>query len=309
MEDNNSWEQKTLKGILELSIKEQRARRRWGIFFKLTAVFLIFMLVLAYMRQGDVSASVKGKPFTAVVPITGEIAADKDASADNIIPMLNKAFENSNAKAILLKINSPGGAPVQTNAIISEIKHLRAKYSNKKVYAVIEDVGASAAYMLACAAEEIYADEASIVGSIGVLSESFGLVDAIKKLGIERRLYTSGSNKGMLDPFSPVKPEQVKMLQTELDQLHDFFINFVKQNRGTRLLVTDNMFSGRIWIGIEAKSIGLIDGFGNTYTVARDIVGCPELVEYEAKQSLFSQLKGTLANSMKELLLGQRYIF
>lgn len=309
MEDNNTWEQKTIKNILELNIKEQRARRRWGIFFKLTLFVFLFVLAFAYMQKDDNPASVRRKPFTAVVPIIGEISADKEASAANIIPMLNKAFETSNAKAVLLKINSPGGAPAQTNEIISEIKYLRAKYPTKRVYAVIEDVGASAAYMLACSAEAIYADESSIVGSIGVLSESFGLVGAIKKLGIERRLYTSGANKGMLDPFSPVKPEQVKMLQDELNQLHNIFITFVKQNRGSRLNVTDDMFSGRIWIGLEAKNIGLIDDFGNPYTVARDILGLPELVEYQYRQSLFSQLKGTLTNSMREFLLRQRYIF
>ncbi len=201
MQEDANWEQKTLKELLALNIQEQRARRRWSIFFKLATLFLIIYLLYAVMSDNDAAKSIMSKPFTAVIDVDGEIAADKDACADNLIPLFEKAFANPNAKAIMLRINSPGGAPVQTSAMITEIQHLRSKYPDKKVYAVIEDLGASAAYMLACVADAIYADEASIVGSIGVIAESFGLVDAIKKLGIERRLYTSGSNKGMLDPI------------------------------------------------------------------------------------------------------------
>ncbi|HSX19680.1 MAG TPA: S49 family peptidase [Gammaproteobacteria bacterium] len=305
MDDNDSWEQRTIKSVLESSVKEMRARRRWGIFFKSLFAVLIIYIIASFSHHG-VSSNVTRKPFTAVITIDGEISSDKDASAENIIPLLNKAFENSAAKAVMLRINSPGGAPVQTSAMITEIKHLRSKHPEKKVYAVIEDTGASAAYMLACAADAIYADEASIVGSIGVISESFGLVDAIKKLGIERRLYASGSNKGMLDPFSPMKPNQVKMLQNELDLLHESFIAWVKQARGDRLVVTDDMFSGRIWIGSEAKALGLIDGFGSPNTVARDIIGAPELVDYDVKQSIFSQLKGSITGSLQGLLVGHK---
>lgn len=305
--DSDTWEQKTIKETLQSIVKEQRARRRWGIFFKLVIIFFIVMAVVGYYSQGK-SSTTPHKPFTAVVNVSGEIADDKDASAENLIPLITQAFENKYSKAIILRINSPGGAPVQTNEMITEIKHLQSKYPDKKVYAVIEDVGASAAYMLACVADTIYADEASIIGSIGVLSESFGLVDAIKKLGIERRLYTSGSNKGMLDPFSPMKPEQVKMLQHELDLLHESFIAWVKESRGAKLKVTDDMFSGRIWIGVEAKELGIIDAFGSPYTVARNVIGAPDLVEYENKQSLFSQLKGSITGSLHDLLLRNRLL-
>lgn len=248
------------------------------------------------------------KAFTAVINVRGEISADKDSSAENIIPLLQQAFQNSNAKAVMLRINSPGGSPVQTAEINSEIQHLRSKYPDKKLYAVIEDIGASAAYMLACAADEIYADEASIVGSIGVLMDSFGFVDTMKKFGVERRLYTAGSNKGMLDPFSPTKPAQIAMLQKELDVLHGIFINYVKERRGSRLVVTNDMFSGRFWIGIESKDLGLIDGFGNPYTVARSIIGAPELVEYEIKQSLISQLTGSIPGALQNLLIGMHIL-
>lgn len=309
MEDNQSWELKTINNMLEMSVKEQRARRRWGIFFKSIAIIYILFLTFNIMSDSSSNSDPTSgrKAHTAVISIDGEISYDKDSSAINLIPLLRKAF-SSNAKGIILRINSPGGAPVQTSEIMGEIKYLRNKYPDKKLYAVIEDVGASAAYMLACAADEIYADEASLVGSIGVLSESFGFVDAMKKLGIERRLYTSGSNKGMLDPFSPVKPAQVQMLQKELDLLRELFVNIVRQSRGDRLKITDDMFSGRIWIGMEAKELGLIDGFGNPYNVARDIIGAPVLVEYEVKQSLFSQLRGSITGSVRDLLKGIQHL-
>lgn len=304
--DNDSWEHKTINKMLEMSVTEMRARRRWGIFFKL--LYASIVIVIIFMAMSKNSHKVPRKPFTAVINVSGEISADSDASAENIVPLLRKAFENSNAKAVMLRINSPGGAPVQTAEINSEIQHLRSKYPDKKLYAVIEDIGTSAAYMLACAADEIYADEASIVGSIGVLLDSFGFVDTMKKMGVERRLYTSGYNKGMLDPFSPTKPDQIAMLQKELDLLHKIFINYVKERRGSRLMVTNDMFSGRFWIGIESKELGLIDGFGNPYTVARTIIGAPELVEYEIKQSLFSQLKGSLPGALRDLLLGMHIL-
>ncbi len=302
--DNNSWEQKTLSKMLEMTVTEMRAKRRWGIFFKLVFISIFLIMILFAIYQNNMTPSVGRKSVTAVVNIDGEISADKDASADNIIPLLRKAFENSAAKAVMLRINSPGGAPVQTNQINSEIHFLRAKYPNKKVYAVIEDSGTSAAYMLACAADEIYADEASIVGSIGVLLDSFGFVDTLKKLGVERRLYTSGSNKGMLDPFSPIKPAQIAILQHELDALHGMFINYVKERRGSKLVVTDEIFSGRFWIGLEAIKIGLIDGFGTPNTVARDIIGAPDMVEYEVRQSILSKLTGSFAGSMRDILIG-----
>lgn len=304
--ENDSWEHKTINKMLEMSVTEMRARRRWGIFFKLFYALIVIALIVVAMSNGNPKAP--RKAFTAVIKIGGEISANSDASAENIIPLLRKAFENSNAKAVMLRINSPGGAPVQTAEINSEIQHLRSKYPDKKVYAVIEDIGTSAAYMMACAADEIYADEASIVGSIGVLIDSFGFVDTMKKVGVERRLYTAGSNKGMLDPFSPTKPAQTAMIQKELDILHTIFISYVKERRGNRLVVTNDMFSGRFWLGVESKELGLIDGFGNPYSVARTIIGAPELVEYEVKQSLISQLKGSIPGAVRNLLLGMHIL-
>ena len=303
---NNSWEQQTISNMLEMSLKEMRARRRWGIFFKLVYAIIIITIILMIVASNNTKAP--RKAFTAVISIDGEISADGNASAENIVPLLRKAFENTSSKAVMLRINSPGGAPVQASEINSEIQHLRSKYPDKKPYAVIEDIGASAAYMIACAADEIYADEASIVGSIGVLLDSFGFVDTMKKLGVERRLYTSGSNKGMLDPFSPTKPDQIAMLQKELNLMHTIFINYVKERRGARLVPTHDMFSGRFWIGLESKELGLIDGFGNPYSVARTIIGAPELVEYEIKQSLLSQLKGSIPGALRDALLGMHIL-
>lgn len=290
--------------MLEMTVIEMRARRRWGIFFKLVFIGFFLLIIGSIVYQSDITPGVALKPVTAVVNINGEISSDKDASADNIIPLLRKAFENSAAKAVMLRINSPGGAPVQTNQINTEIAFLRAKHPNKKVYAVIEDSGTSAAYMLACAADEIYADEASIVGSIGVLLDSFGFVDTLKKVGVERRLYTSGSNKGMLDPFSPTKPAQIAMLQRELDSLHGMFINYVKERRGSKLVINDETFSGRFWIGLEARKVGLIDGFGTPNAVARDVIGAPEMVEYEVRQSILGKLSSSFAGTMRDMLIG-----
>ncbi len=301
-DSNQSWEQQTIANILEMGIKEQRAKRRWGIFFKL--VILAYLLAATFYLFGyKTKLNVTGKEFTAVVGIYGEIADDKDASADNLIPLFKKAFENPSAKAVMMRINSPGGSPVQTSEIFTEIKHIRSKHPEKKLYAVIEDAGASAAYWLACAADEIYADESSIVGSIGVLMSSFGFVDVMKKYGVERRLLTAGDNKGMMDPFSPLKPQWQAMMQKDLDLLHGVFIDLVKQARGDRLKVDNETFSGRFWIGLQAKEVGLIDGFGTPYTVARDIIGAPELVEYEVRQSLLSQIKGNIpGGSLKQAL-------
>ena len=309
MEDNDSWERKTLNKMLEMTIKEQRAARRWGIFFKM--FFVAYILIISFlllMKKNDVLHSMQQKPFTAVINIKGMIAADKPASAENINPLLRKAFADPLSKAVLLRINSPGGSPVQAKQMYAEMKRMRAKYPEKKLYAVIEETGASGAYWLACGADEIYADETSIIGSIGVVLSSFGFVDTMKKVGVERRLYIAGDNKAMLDPFSPRDPKQDAMLNNDLTEVHNLFINLVKDSRGTRLKISDDMFSGRFWLGIDAKALGLIDGFGDTDSVARDIIKVPELIEFSTPDSIFSQLGGGfgkyMGNSMLEYRLG-----
>lgn len=302
-EEINSWERQTINKMLEMTIKEQRASRRWSIFFKLLILgYVLLVTVIAVSQNSDVFGSIHSKPFTAVIDIKGIIAPDKPASAQNIIPLLRSAFENTNSKAVVLRINSPGGSPVQAQQIYTEMQRMKTKFPAKKLYAVIEESGASGAYWLACGADEIYADRTSIVGSIGVVLSSFGFVDTMHKAGVERRLYTAGNNKAMLDPFSPRIPAQDLMLQKDLDQVHQLFIKLVKDSRGERLKVTSDMFSGRFWLGLDAKELGLIDGFGDTYTVARDVIQAPELVEYNSKQSLFGQLGDKLAHSMRNAL-------
>jgi len=301
--ETESWEHKTINKMFEMSVKEQRASRRWSVFFKLAFLgyVLIITAVLLFSTDGAIG-SMGGKTFTAVVNIDGEIGAGKDASADNIIPLLRKAFENSSAKAVVMRINSPGGSPVQSKQIYTEMLRLRKKYPDKKLYAVIEDLGASAAYLLACGADQIYSDEGSIVGSIGVLMSSFGFVDTMHKMGVQRRLYYSGSNKTILDPFSPQKPEHVVIIQKELDLMHKLFIDIVKTSRGTRLKIDNDTFSGRFWLGLQAKDLGLIDAFGDVYFVAREVVEAEELVEYEPKKSIFSKLGNKFGQSLRSAI-------
>jgi len=297
--ETESWEQKTISKMFEMSVKEQRANRRWSVFFKLAFLGYLMLITILFLVSKDSLKGSTKKPFTAVIAIDGEIGAGKDASADNIIPLLRKAFENTNSKAVALKINSPGGSPVQAKQIYSEMLRLRKEYPEKKLYAVIEDLGASAGYLVACGADQIYSDEGSIVGSIGVLMSSFGFVDTMHKMGVQRRLFYSGSNKTILDPFSPQKPEHIVIIQKELDLMHQLFIDLVKTSRGTRLKIDKETFSGRFWLGMQAKELGLIDGFGDMYSVARDVVGAEELVEYEPKKSLFSQLGNKFGQSMR----------
>lgn len=307
-DETSSWERQTISKMLEMSIKEQRATRRWGIFFKLLIIaYIVLLTAMMSLQNKNLLQGFKSQPFTAVVDIEGVMAPDKAASAQNIIPALRAAFKNPLSKALILRINSPGGSPVQAQQIYTELKRLRTEYPKIKVYAVIEESGASGAYWLACAADEIYADKTSIVGSIGVVLSSFGFVDTMKKLGVERRLYVAGDNKDMLDPFSPRNPSQDAMLQKDLVQVHQLFIDLVKTSRGARLKITDDMFSGRFWLGLDAINLGLIDGFGDSYTVARDIVKAPELVEFNVNQSIFSQLGNKLQQAMGSYIEEYRF--
>ncbi len=304
-DDPKSWEQQTISKMLEMSVKEQRATRRWGIFFKLLIIgYLVIVTMLFTVRNKGLMREWKSEPFTAVVDIEGVMAPDKSASAANIIPALRAAFKNSLTKALILRINSPGGSPVQAQQIYTELQRLRKENPKIKVYAVIEESGASGAYWLACGADEIYADKTSIVGSIGVVLSSFGFVDTMKKLGVERRLYAAGDNKDMLDPFSPRDPAHDAMLQKDLVQVHQLFIDLVKTSRGDRLKESPDMFSGRFWLGLDAINLGLIDGFGDSYTVARDIIKAPELVEFNVSQSLLSHLSDKFQQTMSGSIAG-----
>ncbi|SDZ37842.1 signal peptide peptidase SppA [Pseudomonas sp. NFIX28] len=301
--DDKSW--KLLEKTLLAGVQEQRRSRRWGIFFKLlTFVYLIVALVLFTPLMDMEKAATRGAGYTALIEVAGVIADKESASADNIVTSLRAAFEDSKVKGVVLRINSPGGSPVQSGYVYDEIRRLRGLHPNIKVYAVISDLGASGAYYIASAADQIYADKASLVGSIGVTAAGYGFVGTMEKLGIERRTYTSGEHKSFLDPFQPQKPEETQFWQSVLDTTHRQFIASVKQGRGERLKDKDHpeLFSGLIWSGEQALQLGLIDGLGSASSVARDVVGEKELVDFTVQESPFDRFSKKLGASVAEHL-------
>ncbi|MDC7817451.1 signal peptide peptidase SppA [Pseudomonas sp. BLCC-B112] len=299
--DDKSWQ--LLEKTLLASVQEQRRSRRWGIFFKLlTFVYLFVALALFTPLMTMEKSAARGGSYTAVIDVTGVIADKESASADNIVGSLRTAFDDPKVKGIVLRINSPGGSPVQSGYVYDEIRRLRALHKDTKVYAVISDLGASGAYYIASAADQIYADKASLVGSIGVTAAGYGFVGAMEKLGVERRTYTSGEHKSFLDPFQPQKPEETQFWQGVLDTTHRQFIASVKQGRGERLKDKEHpeLFSGLIWSGEQALQLGLIDGLGNTSSVARDVIGEKEVVDFTVQESPFDRFSKKLGASVAE---------
>ncbi|MCG2635454.1 MAG: S49 family peptidase [Gammaproteobacteria bacterium] len=276
---------------LVLSLQsEQRKSRRWGIFFKLlTFAYLFALLVIIKFPLGGSLDAATGS-HTALIEINGMIAADELASADNIVGSLREAFEADNSVAVVLRINSGGGSPVQSGYVYDEIQRLRGEHPDKKVYAVISDIGASGAYYIAAAADEIYADKASLVGSIGVVAGGFGFAEVMEKVGVERRLYTAGENKAFLDPFSPENEEEVAFWESVLKTTHSQFIEKVREGRGDRLADDERLFTGLIWSGEQALELGLVDGLGSASHVARQVVGVEKLVDYSRRKSPFQDI-------------------
>ncbi len=289
-------------------VQEQRRSRRWGIFFKLmTFGYLFFLGYLFVGASGDLSLSdgtVTGN-HTALIDVQGVIADNESASADNIVSALRNAFDDSNTKAIILRINSPGGSPVQSGYVYDEIFRLRSLHADIPVYAVISDIGASGAYYIAAAADEIYADKASLVGSIGVVAAGFGFVELLEKLGVDRRIYTSGEHKGFLDPFQPQKDSEVKFWQSVLDKTHQQFIESVKRGRGDRLSQDPRLFSGLIWSGEQALQYGLIDGLGSSSFVAREVVKESNIVDFTIKESPLERFAKRIGTGAAEALATQ----
>lgn len=285
---NGGWERGVLEELVLATVREQRAARRWRIFMRL--LWLALIAGIAWMLfSRDLSTTSKSGPHTAVVEIKGEIASDSRASAENVIAAMRSAFEDDGSKAVVLLVNSPGGSPVQAGMINDEIVRLKAKH-NKPVYAVVEETCASAAYYIAAAADDIFVDKASIVGSIGVLMDGFGFTGAMEKLGVERRLLTAGENKGFLDPFSPQTEKQRAYAQTMLDQIHQQFIAVVKAGRGDRLKSTPDTFSGLFWTGQQAIELGLADQLGNLDYVAREIVKAEDIIDYTRHENVAERL-------------------
>ena len=282
------WERATLEKLAFDSLNEQKSRRRWKTGLSLAWLAFFFFLAWSAMSRSGGHKEIL-KPHTAVIEIKGEIAAGAEAGADLVMGSVKAAFEDPGAQAVVLLINSPGGSPVQAGIINDEIKRLKAKH-NKPVYAVVEETCASAAYYIAVAADQIYVDKASIVGSIGVLMDGFGFTGLMDKLGVERRLMTAGDNKGFLDPFSPQTDKQRAFAQTMLDQIHKQFIDVVKAGRGKRLKETPEMFSGLFWSGQQAVELGLADSFGNLDFVAREVVKAEEIVDYTRRDNVAERL-------------------
>ncbi|MFP8968393.1 signal peptide peptidase SppA [Pokkaliibacter sp. CJK22405] len=294
-----------IEKVVMSQFKEQRRARRWGIFFKFIALAYALVLLFLWWGAPVLEDDEPDSPHVALINMKGVIADDKPAGADAIISSLDRAYENPAAKAIILQINSPGGSPVQAGYIYDEIKRLQQLHPDKKCYAVIEDIGASGGYYAAAAADEIYADKASIVGSIGVISSSFGFVDLMDKLGVERRTMTSGKYKDLMDPFSPRSSEVEVKWQQMLDITHQQFISKVKEGRGDRLKQNPDMFTGMVWTGEQAQQLGLVDALGSARTVARDVVGVPLLKTYEPSRSPFDRLTERLGVSVGETIAQQ----
>jgi len=291
--------------MLQLGV-EQRRSRRWGVFFKvLTFGYLFALLFIMADSFGDKKVG-DAETFTALVDLRGVIAASEEASADYLVTGLRAAFEAEGTKAVILRINSPGGSPVQSGYVYDEIKRLRVLYPDTPLYAVISDIGASGAYYIAAAADQIYADKASLVGSIGVVASGFGFVGTMEKLGVERRLYTSGVNKAFLDPFSKEKDSEVQFWNGVLNKTHEQFIAKVKEGRGDRLHIDEDTFSGLIWNGEQALEKGFIDGLGSSGYVAREIVGVAEIVDFTPQPDPFERFTKTLGmaagNAMASVL-------
>jgi protease IV len=288
----------SLEKIARELLRQQRTERRWRIFFRLAWFGLVLAIVWAlFTTRGAPTAPTT--PHTALVEVRGEIALESDASAETLVAGLKHAFEDANAVAVVLRINSPGGSPVQSGIVHDEIMRLKAKHK-KKVYAVVEEMCASGAYYIAAAADEIYVDKASIVGSIGVLMDGFGFTGAMEKLGVERRLLTAGENKAMLDPFSPANEKHVAYAKAMLEQIHRQFIAVVKEGRGARLKETPETFSGLFWNGEEAVKNGLADHFGNLDYVAREVVKAEEVIDYTARENVAERLAKRFGASIGE---------
>ena len=289
----NQWERNVIEKIASDSLSEQRKTRRWGIFFKLLTLFYLSIILIFVITSGRSQVPSSGE-FSALIKINGVIGTGLDVSAEDVISSLKDAYSYSGTKAIILEINSPGGSPVQSGMINDEIRRGQQMFPDIPVYAVVQDICASGGYYIAVAADKIFVDKASIVGSIGVRIDGFGFEEIIKKIGVERRLITSGENKGILDPFLPVPPKQSVFIKQLLDEVHKQFIDVVKQGRGDKLSTNPDIFSGLFWNGDRAITLGLVDDFGTVDSVARDIVKNEEIVDF----TIYDSFGDTLAEKI-----------
>ena len=302
MADNTpNWERDVLEKLALSAVQEQRRTRRWGIFFKTLGflyLFVVLFMITGWLKVGDVNKLGK---HTALIDLQGVIASDQ-ANADMMITGLQDAFEDKNTQGVIMRINSPGGSPVQAGQINDEIRRQRALHPKIPFYVVVDDICASGGYYIAVAADKIYVDKASLVGSIGVLMDGFGFTQTMDKLGVERRLITAGENKGFLDPFSPVDPKQALYAKQMLEEIHAQFIQVVRQGRGKRLKETPETFSGLIWSGEKSIALGLADDFGSVESVARDVIKAKEIVDFTPHEGLADRLAGKFGVVMAKIL-------
>jgi protease IV len=292
------WERELVEKLAFAAITEQRRSRRWGIFFKmLMFTYLIAVFGFAMYPKFKQEMQASGKSHTAVINLAGMIAEDQSANADSIIGSLREAVKDKNTKGIIIHANSPGGSPVQSAYVYDEIKKIKNEHPAIPIHAVVSDICASGCYYIVSATDKIFASPASLIGSIGVIMDSFGFVDTMQKLGVERRLLTAGAHKALLDPFSPSKPEENQYMQTLINQVHQQFINAVKTGRGNRLKETPDMFSGLVWTGEESIKLGVIDALGSEDYVAKEVIGAETLVDFTQQERLVDRIAGKLGAS------------
>jgi protease-4 len=300
MEDPNAnWERQAIEKVALAALVEQRRARRWGIFFKM--LIFIYLFALLFIGMGWIGKKDAGTgSHTALVDVDGVISHKNLASADNVMAGLQEAFKDKRTRGVVLRINSPGGSPVQAGHINDEIRRLRAKYPDVPLYAVVEDICASGGYYIAVAADRIYVNKASIVGSIGVVMDSFGFTGTMEKLGVERRALASGENKTFLDPFAPLVEEHKEHAQEMLQQIHKQFIGVVRQGRGKRLKETPDMYSGLLWVGQKSIDLGLADGLGNMDYVAREVIKAEEIVDFTVRENVAERLAKKFGTGMAD---------
>ena len=303
-ENGGNWERATIEKLAFAALKEQRRTRYWGIFFKLlTFAYLTVLIYLAMGFGAEKERLARGK-HTALVEISGVIEAKGEANADDVTSALQSAFKDKNTQGVILRINSPGGSPVQAGIINDEIQRLRKLHPNIPMYAVVEDICASGGYYIAAAADKIYVDKASIVGSIGVRMDSFGFTGTMEKLGVERRVLTAGDNKDFLDPFLPLQDKDVVHAKSLLEEIHKQFIDVVKKGRGTRLKDSPELFSGLFWVGSKSVDLGLADALGSVDSVARDVIKAEEIVDFPRKENGAERLAKRLGAGAAKALAG-----
>lgn len=281
-------------------VRHKRRGRLWTWLFRGSVLLLLLLIATSLFMQNWVGGTKKEEPYTATVSLTGPVFEGKEASADSLRKRLLAALEDEQAAGVLLLIDSPGGSPVQAGRMYDDIVRLREEFPDKPVHAVVGNMAASAGYYIATAADNIYANQASLIGSIGVRLDSFGAVDAMQRLGLERRLITAGEHKGLLDPFSPVDETAQSHLQGVLDSVHQQFIAAVKAGRGDRLGEDEDVFTGLIWNGEQAVELGLIDGLKDSHAVARDVIGAEKLVSFQAKRSVLDRLSDQMGAAIAD---------